>query len=127
MVTLPKDLIQWRWKDRTSEERKYVVYNRNVNALIKAVFRVVTSFPNDPNPVFFSPNNSQKSLLSPYSAPSSSKYNSEPLLAGTISTATQTESQNFDPQIDIQLTKSLWESEIAVAEFEEQNKALFIE
>ena len=36
VVNLPKDLNQWRLKDRLPDERNYVVYNHNLNALIKA-------------------------------------------------------------------------------------------
>ena len=52
MVNLPKDLNQWRLKDRLPDERKYVIYNHNTNSLIKAPFGVVTAFPDDPNPFF---------------------------------------------------------------------------
>ena len=55
MVNLPKDLNQWRLKDRIPDERKYVIYNHDLNSLIKAAFGVVTTFPDDPNPVFNSP------------------------------------------------------------------------
>ena len=34
VVNLPKDLNQWRLKDRLPEERKYVNYKHNMNALI---------------------------------------------------------------------------------------------
>ena len=49
---LPKDLNQWRSKDRLPDGRKYVIRNHSLNALIKAPFGVVTAFPNDPNPLF---------------------------------------------------------------------------
>ena len=58
MVNLPKDLNQWRQKDRIPDERKYVIYNHNSNSLIKAPFGVVTAFPDHPNPVFNSPSSS---------------------------------------------------------------------
>ena len=54
MVNLPKDLNQWRLKDRLPDERKYVIYNHNLDALIKAPFGVVTAFPDDSNPLFSS-------------------------------------------------------------------------
>ena len=60
MVNLPEDLNQWRLKDRSPEERKYVVYNHDLNALIKAPFGVVTAFPDDKNPVFNSSLSSQR-------------------------------------------------------------------
>ena len=37
VVNLPKDLNQWRLKDRLPDERKSVKYNQNLNALIKAL------------------------------------------------------------------------------------------
>ena len=58
MVNLPKDLNQWRLKDRIPDERKYVIYKHDLNSLIKAPFGVVTAFPDDPNPVFNSPSSS---------------------------------------------------------------------
>ena len=36
----------------------------------------------------------------------------------------ETKPESCNPQSDTQLTKSLWESEFATAEFEQQNKAL---
>ena len=64
MVNLPNDLNQWRLKDRLPDERKYVIYNHDLNALIKAPFGVVTAFPNDPNLLFSSHCHSQESLTS---------------------------------------------------------------
>ena len=62
VVNLPKDLNQWRLKDPLPDERKYVIYNHNLNALIKAPFGGLTTFPNDPNPLFSSYNKSQESI-----------------------------------------------------------------
>ena len=62
VVNLSKDLNQWRLKDQLPDERKYVIYNHNLNALIKTPFGVVRAFPNDPNPLFYSYNNSQESI-----------------------------------------------------------------
>ena len=45
----------------------------------------------------------------------------------TTSTVTQTDPENFNLHSDTQLTKSLWESEIAIAEFEQQNRNLLVE
>ena len=53
-LNLPKDPNHWRLKVRIPEERKYVIYSHNVNTLIKARFGVVTAFPDDPNPIFYS-------------------------------------------------------------------------
>ena len=64
VANLPEDLNQWPFKDRLPEERKYVIYNRNLNALKKPLFGVVTAFPDDPNPLFSSHSNSQESLAS---------------------------------------------------------------
>ena len=55
MVNLPKDLNQWRLKDRIPDERKYVIYNHELKSLIKAPFGVVTACSDDPNPIFNSP------------------------------------------------------------------------
>ena len=64
MVNLPKDPNRWRLKDRLADERKYVIYNHHLNALIKVQYGVVTAFPNDPNPLFSSHSHSQESLTS---------------------------------------------------------------
>ena len=45
----------------------------------------------------------------------------------TVSTGTQTEPERFNFQSDTQLTKSIWETEFAIAEFEQQKENLFIE
>ena len=45
----------------------------------------------------------------------------------TTSNGTQTETEKWDTQTDSQLTASLWETEYAIAEFEQQNKNLLIE
>jgi len=58
IVNLPKDLNQCRLKDRIPDERKYVIYNHDLNSLIKSPFAVVTAFPDDPHPVFNSPSSS---------------------------------------------------------------------
>ena len=125
MVNIPKDLNQWRLKDRISDERKYVIYNHDLNSLIKAPFGVVTAFPDDPNPLFSSYNGSHESIASYCNT--SSEYNSKLCTANTVSIATQTEPENLDSHSDTQLTKSLWETEFAIAEFEQQNKSLLIE
>ena len=58
MVNLLKDKNERRLKDRIPEKKKYVIYNYDLNAFIKAPFGVVTALPDDPYPVF---NNSQSS------------------------------------------------------------------
>ena len=128
MVNIPKDLNQWRLKDRIPDERKYVIYNHDLNSLIKAPFGVVTAFPDDPNPVFNSPssylssNSSSQTDLN-FPTPNSNRSYS----TGTISIGTQTDPESSDFQPDTQLTASLWETEFAIAEFEQQNKNLLIE
>ena len=128
MVNLPKDLNQWRLKDRIPDERKYLIYNQNLNSLIKAPFGVVTAFPNDPNPVF----NSFSSLYLPSTSsqidlkcttPNSNRSNS--FKTTLIGIQTDPQSSNFQP--DTQLTASLWENKFATAEFEQQNKNLLVE
>ena len=128
MVNIPKDLNQWRLKDGIPDERKYVIYNHELNSLIKAPFGVVTAFPDDSNPVFNSPssylpsNSSSQTDLN-FTTPSSNRSSS----TGTTSIGTQTDPENSDFQTDTQLTASLWETEFAIAEFEQQNKNLLIE
>ena len=125
MVNLPTDLNQWRLKDRLPDERKYVIYNHNLNALIKAPFGVVTAFPNYPNPLFSSHCHSQESI--PSCNTSSSGTNSKLGTDNTVSIAIQTDPEPSDFQPDAQLTASLWETEFAIAEFEQQNRNLMIE
>ena len=128
MVNLPKDLNQWRLKDRIPDERKYVIYNHDLNSLIKAPFGVVTAFPEDPNPVFNSPssylpsNSSSQTDLN-FTTPNSNRSYS----TGTTSIGTQTDPESSDFQPDTQLTASLWDTKFAIAEFEQQNKNLLIE
>ena len=128
MVNLPKDLNQWRLKDRISDERKYVIYTHHLNSLVKAPFGVVTAFPDDPNPVFNSPssylprNSSNQTDLN-FTTPNSNRSYS----TGTTSIGTQTDPESSDFQPDTQLTASLWDTEFAIAEFEQQNKNLLIE
>ena len=128
MVNLPKDLNQWRLKDRISDERKYVIYNHDLNSLIKAPFGVVTAFPDDPNPVFNSPssylpsNSSSQTDLN-FTTPNSNRSYS----TRTTSIGTQTDPESSDFQPDTQLTASLWDTEFAIAEFEQQNKNLLNE
>ena len=117
MVKLPKDVNQWRLKDRLPDERQYVYYNHDLNAIIKAPFGVVTDFPNDPNPLFSSYNSSQESIAS-YCNTSSSETKSKLCTTNTVSIATQTEPEDFNSHSDTQLTKFLWETEFAIAEFE---------
>ena len=128
MVNLPEDLNQWRLKDRIPDEKKYVIYNHDLNSLIKAPFGVVTAFPDDPNPVFNSPssylpsNSSSQTDLN-FTTPHSNRSYS----TGTTSIGTQTDPESSDFQPDTQLTASLWETEFAIAEFDQQNKHLLIE
>ena len=129
MVNLPKDLNQWRLKDRIPDERKYVIYNHDLNSLIKAPFGVVIAFPDDPNPVFNSPSssylpsNSSSQMNVNCTTPNSNRSNS----VETTSIGIQTDSESSDFQPDTQLTASLRETEFAIAEFEQQNKSLLVE
>ena len=52
MVKLPKNLNQWRLKDKILDVKNSVNYNHDLNALIQTNFGVVTVCPDDPNPVF---------------------------------------------------------------------------
>ena len=123
MVNIPKDLNQWRLKDRIPDERKYVIYNHDLNSLTKAPFGVVTAFPDDPNPVFNSPSSYLPSNSSSQTDLSSNRsYSTE-----TASIGIQTDPESSDFQPDTQLTASLWETEFAIAKFEQQNENLLIE
>ena len=129
MVNIPKDLNQWRLKDRIPDERKYVIYNHDLNSLIKAPFGVVTAFPDDPNPNFNSPlssslpSNSSSQIDLKCTTLNSKRSNS----IETTSIGIQTDPENFNFNSDTQLTKSLWETEFAIAEFEQQNRTLLRE
>ena len=129
MVNLPKDLNQWRLKDRIPDERKYVIYNHDLNSLLKAPFGVVTAFPDDPNPIFNSPlssclpSNSSSQMDLNFTTPNSNRSDS----VETKSIGIQTDPENFNFNSDTQLTKSLWETEFAIAEFEQQNRNLLME
>ena len=125
VVNLPKDLNQWRLKDRLPKERKYVIYNHNLKALIKTPFGIVTAIPNNPNPLFSSYNKSEESIAS-YCNTSSSETKSKLCTSNTVSTATQTEPEIFNFHSDTQLTKSVWETEFAIAEVEQQNRNLLM-
>ena len=107
MVNLPKDLNQWRLKDRLPDERKYVIYNHKLNALIKAPFEVVTAFPNDANPLFSSHCHSQESFTSSCNT-SLSETKSKFCTKNTVSIAIQTDPEPSNFQPDTKLTSSLW-------------------
>ena len=126
-MDLPEDLNQWRLKDRLPEERKYVIYNHKLNALTKAPFGVVTAFPNDPDPLFSSHYNSQESIAFSCNTSSCSENKLNSCTTKTVSTTTQTETESYKFGSDTQLTASLWETEFATAEFEQQNKNLLAE
>ena len=126
VVNLHKNLNQGRLKDRLPDERKYVIHNHNLNGLIKAPFGVVTAFPNDPNPTFFSHCSSQESIASSCNTFSCSETKFKSCNTKTVSTTTQTEPESSNFQADTQLTKSLWETEFPIAEFDQQNKSLLI-
>ena len=126
-MNLLKDLNQWRLKDQLPDKRKYVIYNHNLNALIKAPFGVVRAFPNDPNPLFSSDCNSRESIASSCNTSSCSETKLKSYTPKTVSTTTQTEPESLKIQADTQLTKSLWETEFAIDEFEQQNKNLLAE
>ena len=130
-VNLLEGLTQWRLKDRIPEERNYVIYGHNLNTLIKAPFGVVIAFPDDPKPMFNCYHSSE-------SLPSTSYYLthhtsiyfsnlSKPDPVEKISVAIQTEVETWDFQTDCELTASLWSTEFANAEFEQQNENLVIE
>ena len=128
MVNLPKDLSQWRLKDRIPDERRYVIYNHDLNSLIKAPFGVITTFPDDPNPVFNSPSSYLPSNSSSQTDLNFTTLNSNRSHStGTTSIGTQTDPESSVFQPDTQLTASLWDTEFAIAEFEQQNKNLLIE
>ena len=127
VVNLPKDLNQWWLKDRLHGERKYAIYNHKLNALIKVPFGVVNAVPDDPNHSFSSHSNWQKSFASSYNVSLCSATKLKSFTTETVSAAIQTEPESFNLQSDTQLTKSLWETEFAIAEFEQQNKALLQE
>ena len=129
MVNLPKDLNQWRLKDRIPDERKYVIYNHDLNSFIKAPFGVINAFPDDPNPIFNSPlssclpSTSSSQIDLKCTTPNSNRSES----IETTSIGIQTDPENFNFNSDTQLTKSLWETEFAIAEFEQQNRNLLRE
>ena len=129
MVNLPKDLNQWRLKDRIPDERKYVIYNHDLSSLIKAPFGVVTAFPDDPNPIFNSPlssslpSNSSSQIDLKCTTLNSNRSDS----IETTTIGIQRDPENFNFNSDTQLTKSLWETEFAIAEFEQQNGNLLRE
>ena len=110
VVNLPKDLNEWRLKDRLPDESKYVIYNHNLNALIEAPSGVETAFPNNPNPLFSSQCNSQESIASSCNTSSCSEPKYKSRHAKTVSTTTPTELESFNFPADTQLTKSLWET-----------------
>ena len=134
MVNLPKDMNQWRLKDRIPEENKYVINNHDLNALTKAAFGVFTAFAYDPIAVFSSYHSSHhlpstsssqlelKSKTSNYSHSTTNRSHS----IETTSIGILTETQTRDDESASQLT-SLWNTEVAIADLEQQNRSLSIE
>ena len=106
---------QWRLKDRLPEERKYVIYNQQIDSMIKAPFGAITAFPDDPKPFF----NDNASTISSSISTSSSR--------STVNATTQTETEECKDTYDTNLTAALWKTEFAIAEFEQQNRSLNIE
>ena len=115
--------------DRIPDERKYVIYNHDLNSLIKAPFGVVTAFPDDPNPVFnrpsssYLPSNSSSQIDLKCTTPNSNRSKS----IETTSIAKQTDPEPSYFQPDTQMTASFWETEFAIAQFEQQKKTLLAE
>ena len=123
-----KDLNQWRLKDRIPDERKYVIYNHDLNSLLKASFGVVTAFPDDSNPVFNNPSSSsyRPGTLSSQielkcTTPNTFSSNRSNSIE-TTSIGIQTKTRNWDTETDFQLTASLRSTEFAIAKFEQQKK-----
>ena len=91
----------------------------------------MTAFPDDPNPMFNS-YYSSASLPTTSDDPTHhtlsycSNWN-QPEPIETNSVAIQTDDKTWDTQTDCQLTASLWSTELAIAEFEQQKKNLLIE
>ena len=102
-------------KDRLPEEKKYVIYNHQIDSMIKAPFGVITAFPDDPNPLF----NDNASTISSSISTSSSR--------STVNATTQTETEECKDTYDTNLTAALWKTEFAIAEFEQRNRSLNIE
>ena len=106
-----------------------MIYNHDLNSFIKAPFGVVTAFRDDPNPIFNSPlsshlpSHSSSQIDLKCTTPNSSRSNS----IETTSIGIQTDPEPSDFQSDTQLTSSLWETEFAIAEFEQQNRKLLME
>ena len=118
-----------RQDSRFPDERKYVIYNHDLNSFIKAPFGVITDFPDNPNPVLNSPSSSylpsdsSSQINLKFTTPNSNRSDS----IETTSIGIQTDPENFNLNSDTQLTKSLWETEFAIAEFEQQNRNLLME
>ena len=91
----------------------------------------MTAFPDAPNPMFNSYLSSESlpsTSYDPTHHTSSSRCNlSQPEPVEKTSVAVQTEVGTWDTQTDCQLTASLWRTEFAVAELEQQNKKILIE
>ena len=77
--------------------------------------------------LFFFSSSSHELFASSYSAPFSRNTFSKPSTNETVSTATKIIPEIFEPQLDTQLTQSIWEMEFARADFEEQNETFLLE
>ena len=88
---LPKHMNQCCLKDRLPDKRKYVIYNCNLNALIKAPFGVGTAFPNDPSPIFSSHCSLQEPIASSCNVSLCSETKLNSCTIGIVSTAIQTD------------------------------------
>ena len=102
-----------------------------LNTLIKDPFRVVKTCPVNPNPLFNRYHPSEclfsTSCDQGHDTSSSCSILSQPEPVEKKSVAIQTEVETWDTQIDFQLTTSSWSTEIAIADFEQQNKDFLIE
>ena len=106
-----------------------MIYNHDLNSLVKAPFGVVTVFPDEPKPIFNSPSSSYlpSNLSSQIDLKFTTHNSNRSDSIETTSIGIQTDPKNFNLNSDTQLTKSLWETEFAIAEFEQQNRNLLIE
>ena len=126
---------QLRLKDRIPEERKYVIYKYDLNALIKVLFGVLTAFPDNPNAASYRYYPSQSLLNTSFcqldvqgKTPKSSYLTiNNSNSTNTTPIGNQTEDESWNDKTDTQLNSFLKNTEFASAELKHKNRSLSIE
>ena len=107
---------QCRLEDRLPDERKYVIYNYKIDSMIKAPFGVITTLPDDPNPLFDDTSSTISSSISTSTTKDTHIDNSRdlPNRKQTVNATTQTETEEWTDNSHSSSRAALWHNEFVV-------------